>query len=904
VTAGEALLDQLLDAPASTRRRLADRVLREGLAWDAWSQRFRAAYLDRPERAEGAATALAEAAEASGRHDVLGRLLGQRAVALHRTGSPADAARLYQDAAGHLVAAGQPDDAAHARLLAVDALAHAGQLQEALAEADALDRVLRGARHRLRRALLRGNRASALRLAGRLEESARESEAASRSLEQLGQEGSAAAAELNAGVAWMYAGRLEKAGNRLRSAARRLEALGQTDRVEDARYDLACLDVRAGRMGPAVRTLDALAVDFEARGLARRAALARMDLADALLRIGDDDAAAREARRAAEAFEAEQAPGEAAEAWFLLAQAEVAATGSPSAETLEAARHAAERSGREEIALRVAVLADDVALAEGTLPSTAGLTVRIDRAYHLGLHEVADASRTQEAERMLLVSDAQGARAALASHGLLRRAHPFASVRAARVDARAATALGDTSAAISGLRRVVSRLDAWAGDLPGGWLASAFLARHGGATLDLVDLLLGRGRPADRHEAVSRLDELAQRAFAVDTSPPRARGLEALRQRLESIYATLAGGGGARGLGLAARPALVDEARRLEQEVLRRWRDDERRSGDAPSDIDARPANDAFDVVAHLWHHGGHLRATLRRRDGQVIGLRPLAEDAELRRSTEALRFHAERVRQLGSAAARDALDDELEQVARLILDPLLEALGTLPTSWGWIADTRAGALPLEHLPLDGGPLAARVATMRVPALHAAPRSRARGHGAAAVLLATDDLPGARDEVHALHDAVAVSPTHEGVARALARHRVVHVAGHGYTPEDAPSLGGLRLADGWFTSADVPPRVGADLVVLAACRSGTGTANAKRPVGGLPRALLAAGARQVLWTAADVDDAASARLMTAFHAARARLGTAAALGEALNLMQDQEGTPARSLPFRLTGFQP
>ena len=172
------------------------------------------------------------------------------------------------------------------------------------------------------------------------------------------------------------------------------------------------------------------------------------------------------------------------------------------------------------------------------------------------------------------------------------------------------------------------------------------------------------------------------------------------------------------------------------------------------------------------------------------------------------------------------------------------------------------------------------------------------------LMLATDDLPGARDEVHALHDAVAVSPTHEGVARALARHRVVHVAGHGYTPEDAPSLGGLRLADGWFTSADVPPRVGADLVVLAACRSGTGTANAKRPVGGLPRALLAAGARQVLWTAADVDDAASARLMTAFHAARARLGTAAALGEALNLMQDQEGTPARSLPFRLTGFQP
>ncbi|MGE0192778.1 MAG: CHAT domain-containing protein [Planctomycetota bacterium] len=904
MTAGEALLDELLDAPASARRRLADRVLREGLAWDAWSQRFRAAYLERPERAEGAATALAESAEASGRHDVLGRLLGQRAVALHRTGSPTDAARLYREAADHLVAAGHPDDAAHARLLAVDALAHAGQLDDALAEADALARVLRGARHRLRRALLRGNRASALRLAGRLEESARESEAASRSLEQLGQEGSAAAAELNAGVAWMYAGRLEKAGNRLRSAARRLEALGQADRVEDARYDLACLDVRAGRLGPAVRSLDALARDFAARGLVRRAALARMDLADALGRLGDDDAAAREARMAADAFEAERAPGEAAEAWLLLAQAEVAVNGGPATETLDAARRAAELSSREEIALRIAVLADDVALAAGTLPSMEGMARRAARANELGLREVADATRTQEAERLLLHGDAVGARARLEEHGLLRRTHPFAVVRAARVDARAAAALGDTSAAISGLRRVTTRLAAWAGDVPGGWLASAFLARHGGATLDLVDLLLVRGRAVDRSEAVARLDELARQAFAVDTSPPRARGLMALRQRLESIYATLAGGGGARGLGLAARPALVEEARRLEQDVLRRWRDEERQTASLAPTREPPVANDAFDVIAHLWHHGGRLRATLSRRSGEVLALPALAADTEVRRATEAVRFHAERVRQMGSRAARDVLDDELELLANRVLLPMVEALGELPASWGWIADPRASALPLEHLPLEGRPLAACVPMARVPALHAAPRARPRGRGEAAVLLAADDLPGARDEVRALGHAAAVAPTREGLARALARHRVVHVAGHGYTPDDAPALGGLRLADGWFTSADVPSRVGADLVVLAACRSGTGTASSKRPVGGLPRALLAAGARQVLWTAADVDDAASARLMTAFHTARKRLGTAAALGEALILMQDQEGTPARSLPFRLTGFQP
>lgn len=905
MTATAELLDRLLAARGGAPQDLARRIVREGLPWDAWAERFRAAYVDRPERAERAAAHLAEAAASEGQTALLGRIEGQRAVALHRTGSPGEAADRYLAAAAQLEAAGEGDTAAHARLLAVDALAHAGRLDEALDLSDAVAAVLRGARHRLRRALLRGNRANALRLVGRLQEAARESEASARQLEALGERGNAAAATLNAGVSWMYAGHLEKAARRLTTAHERFVQLGQPDRALDARYDLACLAVRAGRLGEAVRELSALAGLLHERGLERRAGLARMDLADALRRIGDDEGARDEAQAAATAFEALGAAGEAAEARLLVALADVARDAPEADAAVAAARAAAGQGGREEIALRADHLADVRRLAQGGSPDPRTLERRIARASELGLDEVADETRLLAMERLLVRGEPTPARERLAADGLRRRAHPFVAARAAALDAEALAALGHDAAALRGLRAVTARLDAWSSDLPGGWLATAFLVRHAQAHLTLVERLLARGRPADRAEAVTVLDGLARRAFDAGTARPRRTGLDALRQRLESIYATLAGGGGARGLGLAARPGLVAEARSLERTLLERMREQERTLGTSSAAAHAAPANRAFAVAVHLWHHDRHLHATARTREGTVLPRATLADTRTLRRHADALRFHAERVRQMGSMAARDAVDEELAALGRLVLEPLLDVLGHMPTSWAWIPDPHAAHLPLEFLPLaDGEALASHSATMRLPALHLAPRRRTAGRGAAAVLVGAQDLPGAQAEAAAVTSAPPLEPSRAALTRALVRARVVHVAGHGYTPDDAPALGGVRLADGWFTAADLPARVGADLVVLAACRSGAAVPTPRVPVGGLPRALLVAGARRVLWTAADVDDATSAALMAAFHGYRATLGVARAFGQALADVRRAEGTVARCLPFRCSGFAP
>src|SRR5262249_22313202 len=64
--------------------------------------------------------------------------------------------------------------------------------------------------------------------------------------------------------------------------------------------------------------------------------------------------------------------------------------------------------------------------------------------------------------------------------------------------------------------------------------------------------------------------------------------------------------------------------------------------------------------------------------------------------------------------------------------------------------------------------------------------------------------------------------TRAAVLEALARARVVHLAGHGWDAGEAPPLGGIRLDEGWLAAVDLVGRPGAcDLVVLAACRTGT-----------------------------------------------------------------------------------
>jgi CHAT domain-containing protein len=184
-------------------------------------------------------------------------------------------------------------------------------------------------------------------------------------------------------------------------------------------------------------------------------------------------------------------------------------------------------------------------------------------------------------------------------------------------------------------------------------------------------------------------------------------------------------------------------------------------------------------------------------------------------------------------------------------------------------------------------------------------RRRIRGRGSVVLGLGPHDLPGTLDEMTELSsDARLLSgplATRASLATALVEYDLVHVAGHGFDAPEAPPLGGVRVADGWFTAADVPARIGARTVVLAACRTGLVHGVPGRAWGGLPSALLAAGARAVLWTADDVEDRVTADLMRRFHRARRGTTVPRALGLALERTWNARGHAGGLLPFRISG---
>lgn len=98
---------------------------------------------------------------------------------------------------------------------------------------------------------------------------------------------------------------------------------------------------------------------------------------------------------------------------------------------------------------------------------------------------------------------------------------------------------------------------------------------------------------------------------------------------------------------------------------------------------------------------------------------------------------------------------------------------------------------------------------------------------------------------------------------------MVHFAGHAELQPEFPELSRLLLPDGadlWFSDI-AALRLPADLVTLSGCQTANGEAMAGEGLVGLSYAFFAAGARRVLGSLWDVDDAASAELMRAFYRA-------------------------------------
>jgi CHAT domain-containing protein len=146
----------------------------------------------------------------------------------------------------------------------------------------------------------------------------------------------------------------------------------------------------------------------------------------------------------------------------------------------------------------------------------------------------------------------------------------------------------------------------------------------------------------------------------------------------------------------------------------------------------------------------------------------------------------------------------------------------------------------------------------------------------------------------------------------LSQYRIVHFATHGFLNSRHPELSGIVLSlvdekgqeqDGFLRAHEVYAlTLPAELVVLSGCRTGLGKDIRGEGLIGLTRAFMHAGAARVLVSLWDVNDEATAELITRFYTRLLgpdKVSPAAALRAAqVSMAQDKRW----SSPYFWAGF--
>jgi len=195
-------------------------------------------------------------------------------------------------------------------------------------------------------------------------------------------------------------------------------------------------------------------------------------------------------------------------------------------------------------------------------------------------------------------------------------------------------------------------------------------------------------------------------------------------------------------------------------------------------------------------------------------------------------------------------------------------------------------------------------------------------HGAPVVDVALQRLPYTRQEAEAI---LALAPSSgrkaalgfeanraAAMSDDLIKYRIIHFATHSILDSTHPELSGIALSmldrqakpqNGFLRAHEIfNLRLGAELVVLSGCRTGLGKQVKGEGVYGMTRGFMYAGSKRVVVSLWDVQDQATARLMSDFY--RGLLGpkkssTAAAL-RAAQIAIWREGR--WSAPYYWAGF--
>ena len=156
---------------------------------------------------------------------------------------------------------------------------------------------------------------------------------------------------------------------------------------------------------------------------------------------------------------------------------------------------------------------------------------------------------------------------------------------------------------------------------------------------------------------------------------------------------------------------------------------------------------------------------------------------------------------------------------------------------------------------------------------------------------------------------VGADATKERIVPEINRHGILHFATHAHVATGAAQLSAVLLADGQVLNvADMlGTGIAADLVVLSACDTGTGSLTDGDEVVGLTRGLFAAGAHQAVVSLWPVNDLSTCLLMRRFYQKLANVTVAEALrqtrGELARMDQDQQVDELLALQDELAGHE-
>jgi CHAT domain-containing protein/tetratricopeptide (TPR) repeat protein len=500
------------------------------------------------------------------------------------------------------------------------------------------------------------------------------------------------------------------------------------------------------------------------------------------------------------------------------------------------------------------------------------------------------------------------------------------------VDLRRARALrtaGDTGRALAALRRATEQIESTRGELVSERHRRAYLSDRLEAHAELVRTLVELGDPEHLREAFAVAERARSRALLDAMSGiGGARGtdqidgdaaerLEQFSRDLESLYNGLLGDEELRGMPVVAgdlaalevaiessagADGLVGQADVVGLEELQR----------SLAGVDATLISYhtiaerlvAFVVRADLFEvrvlpcERSEVLAEARRLDAQLARFRVGQEFAER-----------------WSSRLLDGADAALAGLAHLVLDPIADLLaGSCRLVVVPCREVRT--VPFAALPFRARRVVDEVAVVTAPSASSWARCQATAPAVGRpVLVAVADTraPSVDTEVTAVAELLPAAAVFKGASATRAAvlaavsasppPSALHLACHGMFHPGHAMFSAVRLADGWVTAHELATgSLTGAMVALSACESGRFAVQAGDEVVGLPRALLVAGARDVVASSWLAHDAATAHLMSNFYAGFADGGDpAAALRDAQLAVRELHPHPFHWAAFSVLG---